>query len=75
MDMVNWGVGIKLALLGTNWAKVSTQGMFNSLEELSNYRIGAELLADLSKKSKMKEYNPKGFNNMPIFQIIANTPQ
>ncbi len=75
MGMVNWGVGRKLAPLGTNWAKVSTWDMFNSLEELMNYRIGYELPADLSKKSKMKEYNPEGFTNMPIFRMIANTAQ
>ena len=40
-----------------------------------NYRIGYELPADLSKKSKMKEYNPEGFTNMPIFRMIANTAQ
>ena len=40
-----------------------------------NYRIGSELQANLSKKSKIKENNPKGFTNMPIFQMIANTVQ
>ena len=73
MGMVNWGVGRKLAPLGTNWAKVSTWDMFNPLEELINNRIGYELPANLSKKSKMKEYNSEGFTNMPIFHMIANT--
>ena len=73
--MVNWDVGRKLVPLSTNWTKVSTWDIFNSLEELMNYRIGCELPADLSNKSKMKEYNPKGFANMPIFHMIANTTQ
>ena len=61
MGMVNLGVGKKLVPLGTNWAKVSTWDMFNSLEELMNYRIRSELPTELSKKSKMKDYNPEGF--------------
>ena len=52
MGMVNWGVDRKLVPLGTNWAKVSTWDMFNSVKELMNYRIGHELPADLSKTSK-----------------------
>ena len=35
--MVNWGDGRKLTPLGTDWAKVSTQDMFISLEEVMNY--------------------------------------
>ena len=75
MGMVNWGVGRKLAPLGTNWAKVSTWDMFNTLEELMKYRIGYEMPADLLKKSKMTDYNPDGFMMMPIFQMIANSSQ
>ena len=52
-----WGVGRKPVPLGTNWPKVSTWDMFNLLEELINYRIRSELPTELSKKSKMKEYN------------------
>ena len=54
MGMVNWSVGRKLAPLNTNWAKVSIGDIFNSSEKLMNYRIGSELPANLSKKSKMK---------------------
>ena len=58
MVKVNLNVGRKLASLSTKWAKVSTWDTFNSLEDPMNQRIGSELPANLSKKSKMKEYNP-----------------
>ena len=72
-----WLIGAleKLALLSTNWAR-DLQGLRSiCLQELMNYRIGSELLANLSKKSKIKQYNPEGFINMPIFQMIINTVQ
>ena len=75
MGMVNWGVGRKLAPLGADWAKVSTWDMFNTLEELMNYRIGYEMPTDLLKKSKMADFNPNGFMMMPIFEMIANSVQ
>ena len=41
--MVNWGVGRHIAPLSQRWSTVVTWDMFESLEDLMKYRIGADL--------------------------------
>ncbi len=38
--MVNWGMGRKIETLNQNTSTVVTWDMFNSLEELMQYRVG-----------------------------------
>ena len=71
MGMVNWGVGRKIAPIGTNTSSVSTWDMFDSLEDLMKYRVGYELPSDVAKKSKMGSYNPDGWKYSPIFNVIT----
>ena len=68
MGMVNWGVGRKIAPLNQNTSTVVTWDMFNSLEELMQYRVGNQNVVNPAlSKSKMGEYSPDGFSNSPIF--------
>ena len=69
MNMVNWGVGRKIAPLSAEWSTVVTWDMFESLEDLMKYRVG-EGPTPPSSKSKMGVYNPDGFRNQVIFQPL-----
>ena len=70
LNMVNWGVGRKLAPSGMNTSSVVTWDMFDSLESLMKYRVGFSLPSSIAKKSKMNSYNPDGWRNQPIFKAI-----
>ena len=69
MNMVNWGVGRKIAPLSSEWSTVVTWDMFKTLEDLMKYRVG-EGPNPPSSKSKMRSYNPDGFRNQIIFQPL-----
>ena len=69
MNMVNWGVGRKIAPLSSEWSTVVTWDMFKSMEDLMKYRVG-EGPNPPSSKSKMRSYNPDGFRNQVIFQAL-----
>ena len=72
MGMVNWGVGRKIAPRNKNTATVVTWDMFNSLEDLMNYRVGVpSIINPALKKSKMASYNPDGFDYEAIFIPIV----
>ena len=78
MGMTSWGVSRRIAPLGqrsngNNWSTFATWDMFNSIEELMQYRISATIPAEMLKKSKMGTYNPAGFSNQPIFEILTTT--
>ena len=70
LNMVNWGIGRKLAPTGMNTSDVVTWDMFDSLESLMKYRVGFSLPSSVAKKSKMSSYNPDGWRNQPIFKAI-----
>ena len=53
MNMVNWGVGRKIAPISQQWSTVVTWDMFESLEDLMKYRVG-EGPTPPSSKSKMR---------------------
>jgi hypothetical protein len=68
MGMVNWGVGRKIVPLNQNTSTVVTWDMFNTLEELMEYRVGGQNVVNPAlNKSKMEEYAPDGFSYRPIF--------
>ena len=69
MNMVNWGVGRRIAPLSSEWSTVVTWDMFKSMEDLMKYRVG-EGPNPPSSKSKMRSYNPDGFRNQVIFQAL-----
>jgi len=72
MGMVNWGVGRKIAPRNKNTSTVVTWDMFNSLEELMQYRVGNPGIVNPAlNKSKMEVYNPDGFDNELIFVPIT----
>lgn len=72
MGLVNWGVGRKIAPRNKNTATVVTWDMFNTLEDLMNYRVGIPSIVNPAlKKSKMSSYNPDGFDYEAIFIPIV----
>ena len=71
LGIVNWGVGRKIAPRNKNTSTVVTWDMFNSMEDLMQYRIGKpEVVNPALKKSKMGDYMPNGFDYEVIFQPI-----
>lgn len=71
MGMVNWGVGRKIAPIGENTSAVVTWDMFESVEQLMQYRVGnPDIVNPALNKSKMSEYDPDGFYYSPIFVPI-----
>lgn len=73
LNMVSWGVASKVHPLGKDWSSVVTWDGFRSLKDLYQYRIGVEGIQPPQETSKMTEYNPDGFTEMPIYQEIAAT--
>lgn len=68
LGMVNWGVARKIAPRNKNTATAVTWDMFNTLEDLMNYRVGNQNIVNPAlKKSKMASYNPDGFDYEVIF--------
>ena len=67
------GVASKVHPLGKDWSSVVTWDGFRSLKDLYQYRIGVEGIQPPQETSKMTEYNPDGFTEMPIYQEIAAT--
>ena len=71
MNMVNWGVGRKIAPLSAEWSTVVTWDMFESLEDLMKYRVFLVKDQRLHQANlKMGVYNPDGFRNQVIFQPL-----
>jgi hypothetical protein len=69
MNMVNWGVGRRIAPISQQWSTVVTWDMFKTIEDLMRYRVG-EGPNPPSSKSKMRIYNPDGFRSQPIFEPL-----
>ena len=68
LGMVNWGVARKIAPRNKNTSTAVTWDMFNTLEDLMNYRVGNQNIVNPAlKKSKMASYNPEGFDYEVIF--------
>jgi|TARA_B110000285_G_scaffold39794_1_gene43395 hypothetical protein len=73
MGMVNWGVGRRIAPISNEWSSVVTWDMFNTLEELMNFRVGFKLPSNIVNKSKMTEYNPSGWNSSQVLEVLASS--